>query len=760
MHNNEVQTAKHWGAYKAEWDYVKNSPELVQYIIPIVSNKNLLPPPLPNKKDIRGKAPSVKNWEGRAFYMKEWQRHNTTEEELNTWASDTDLGFGFVTGRDGVIAIDCDCDDRSVAYDVLKVFSGLLGVAPKDIPIRTRGGARWAALVKVPELVGQIINKIILKIDDNNTIELRGSNSQLACCGTHPSGERYTWSKSPFPLVRLSQDKLKQLQDSLTAAYQCEIITEHSKERKKGQTFTADDRLGQWLCDNWQVLDTGKDGELFIQCPWGEEHTGGIEGSSVKDTVYFPIGSNGYEQGGFKCLHAHCVNRTLNDLLSWAKSQGYQETSAEDFPDESANNGNNGHSNGYYYALGRLNKWYSEKTGEYDVTPDSVSTALSYPEFCGYYIRYDTFFGKILVKPSGDSSADWEVCADKDNLALRLALERRGFKPRQLGKELIKDAVNYVAQNNTADYMEDYIKNKLPKWDGVQRAERFLIDYCGAEDTEYSRALGRYFWGLAWRRAADRQPIKADISLILIGAQGAKKSTFVKTLAMEDRFYIDLDFKNKSDEIALRIGGRIIAEVPEMNGFQQRANSELKAFLSMSEDTYRVMYSQDQRTVTRRNMLIITENRRYILSDTTGNRRYAPIEVSKFDSEKIKDVVPLLWAEGAEIFKKYGGEKLHTDVEEITAERNDKYMIGDVWEETISEYIENQSSLSDSERLPLTSGNIMRYGLKLDAGASSNPAICRRFNAVMESLGYAKKQRRVKAKGEGSRVRDWVKIEE
>jgi predicted P-loop ATPase len=227
---------------------------------------------------------------------------------------------------------------------------------------------------------------------------------------------------------------------------------------------------------------------------------------------------------------------------------------------------------------------------------------------------------------------------------------------------------------------------------------------------------------------------------------------------MEDRFYIDLDFKNKSDEIALRIGGRIIAEVPEMNGFQQRANSELKAFLSMSEDTYRVMYSQDQRTVTRRNMLIITENRRYILSDTTGNRRYAPIEVSKFDSEKIKDVVPLLWAEGAEIFKKYGGEKLHTDVEEITAERNDKYMIGDVWAETIAEYIENQSSLSDNERLPLTSGNIMRYGLKLDAGASSNPAICRRFNSVMETLGYARKVRRVK--GKNAPVRDWVKIEE
>jgi hypothetical protein len=749
-----------YGAESSEWNSVFCNDDLRPWVLPIVSNVNIPLSPNSSIKEV-GKTPTIKNRKGFVAGVKEWTAlPEATDAQIMAWAKDPDNGYCVRTGHNGLIGIDCDVNDPELSKKVKELFLSHCHIKEEDFTYRTRGGARWATFVKLDtgaSRAKQVVNLDGTEIDGKKpVVEFLGLGQQLACAGTHPSGKKYSWPRG-LGVLEVTESDYNNFLAALVLLYGAEdiITAKSSAPRVKGESYAAEDRLRDWLLDKGLVLKEGRAGELYIRCPWEELHT---SDTGDTQTVYFPVGSNGYDAGGFHCFHAHCSNKTIADFKAWAKSQGYQETSAEDFPDESANNGNNSSSQGYYYALGRLSKWYSEKTGEYDVTPDSVSTALSYPAFCGYYIRYDTFFGKILVKPFGDNSADWEVCADKDNLALRIALERHGFKPRQLGKELIKDAVNSVAQDNTGDYMEDYIKNKLPKWDGVQRAERFLIDYCGAEDTEYSRALGRYFWGLAWRRAANRQPIKADISLILIGAQGAKKSTFVKTLAMEDRFYIDLDFKNKSDEIALRIGGRIIAEVPEMNGFQQRANSELKAFLSMSEDTYRVMYSQDQRTVTRRNMLIITENRRYILSDTTGNRRYAPIEVSKFDSEKIKDVVPLLWAEGAEIFKKYGGEKLHTDVEEITAERNDKYMIGDVWAETIAEYIENQSSLSDNERLPLTSGNIMRYGLKLDAGASSNPAICRRFNSVMETLGYARKVRRVK--GKNAPVRDWVKIEE
>lgn len=757
MHNNI-----RYGAERSEWASVFSNNDLRPWVLPIVSNVNIPLSPNSSIKEV-GKTPTIKNRKGFVAGVKEWTTlPETTDAQIMEWAKDPDNGYCVRTGHNGLIGIDCDVNDPELSKKVKELFLTHCKIKEKDFIYRTRGGARWATLIKLDtgaSRAKQVVNLAGEPVDGKKPIvELLGHGQQLACAGTHPSGKKYTWPRG-LGVLEVTESDYNNFLATLVLLYGAEdiITAKSSAPRIKGESFAAEDRLRDWLLNKGIVIKEGKAGELFIRCPWEELHS---SDTGDTQTVYFPIGSNGYDAGGFHCFHAHCSDKTIADFKAWAKSQGYQETAPEDFPDESTNEENTDNVQELHRTIGRLQLWRNEKTGEYEVTLDSVITALRCPEFCGYYIRYDTFFGKILLKPFGDSSADWEVCTDKENASIRVVLERRGFKARQLGKELIKDSVNYVAHDNTGDYMEDYIKNKIPRWDGVPRAERFLIDYCGAEDSEYSRALGRYFWGLAWRRAANRQPIKADISLILIGAQGAKKSTFVKTLAMEDRFYIDLDFKNKSDEIALRIGGRIIAEVPEMNGFQQRANSELKAFLSMSEDTYRVMYSQDQRTVTRRNMLIITENRRYILSDTTGNRRYAPIDVSKFDSEKIKDVVPLLWAEGAEIFKKYGGEKLHTDVEEITSERNNFYMIGDVWEETISDYLENQSQLSENERLPLTSGNIMRYGLKLDAGASSNPAICRRFNAVMESLGYAKKQRRVKTNGSGSRVRDWVKIEE
>lgn len=48
------------------------------------------------------------------------------------------------------------------------------------------------------------------------------------------------------------------------------------------------------------------DGRSSIVCPFEAEHT---SGSGRSDTVYFLPNTNGYAQGHFHCLHAHCATR-------------------------------------------------------------------------------------------------------------------------------------------------------------------------------------------------------------------------------------------------------------------------------------------------------------------------------------------------------------------------------------------------------------------------------------------------------------------
>ncbi|MBF0213384.1 MAG: hypothetical protein HQM00_07460 [Magnetococcales bacterium] len=54
------------------------------------------------------------------------------------------------------------------------------------------------------------------------------------------------------------------------------------------------------------------DGKHDMTCPWVEEHTDGIDGG----TAYFEPDDN-WPTGGFNCLHGHCAQRHIRDLLNF-----------------------------------------------------------------------------------------------------------------------------------------------------------------------------------------------------------------------------------------------------------------------------------------------------------------------------------------------------------------------------------------------------------------------------------------------------------
>lgn len=54
-------------------------------------------------------------------------------------------------------------------------------------------------------------------------------------------------------------------------------------------------------------------GRHAITCPWSDEHTSNIEGVD-SSTAYMEAFFGGHKDPAFKCLHAHCANRTILDL--------------------------------------------------------------------------------------------------------------------------------------------------------------------------------------------------------------------------------------------------------------------------------------------------------------------------------------------------------------------------------------------------------------------------------------------------------------
>lgn len=95
------------------------------------------------------------------------------------------------------------------------------------------------------------------------------------------------------------------------------------------------DPIAARLFDRNMVKNTGKGGELFIDCPCSELHT---SESTETTTLYYPANTGGYSQGHFKCLHAHCVDAPQSDFalaLGFSPADDFDEVltaPAEDAP--------------------------------------------------------------------------------------------------------------------------------------------------------------------------------------------------------------------------------------------------------------------------------------------------------------------------------------------------------------------------------------------------------------------------------------------
>ena len=83
-------------------------------------------------------------------------------------------------------------------------------------------------------------------------------------------------------------------------------------------------------------------------------------------------------------------------------------------------------------------------------------------------------------------------------------------------------------------------------WDGVPRVRNALHHFLGAEVNDYHERCLRTFMLGAVKRVF--QPgCKFELMLVLVGGQGAGKSTFLRSLAMEPDWFSD-DLRNLSDK--------------------------------------------------------------------------------------------------------------------------------------------------------------------------------------------------------------------
>ncbi len=227
-------------------------------------------------------------------------------------------------------------------------------------------------------------------------------------------------------------------------------------------------------------------------------------------------------------------------------------------------------------------------------------------------------------------------------------------------------------------------------WDGVERLDTLLIDYLGAEDTPYVRAVTRKTFVAAVARIYE-PGIKFDSILVLNGPQGIGKSTFFARLGRE--WYSDSlaisDMKDKT--AAEKLQGYWILELGELAGIRKMDVETVKSFVTRTDDKYRHAYGVNVESHPRSCVIVgSTNSDGGFLRDITGNRRFWPVRVLGDGKYKPWDLIDVdqIWAEAIEWYRL--GEELFLKgelAEEAVSQQRDA-MEADDREGLVAEYLE------------------------------------------------------------------------
>lgn len=256
---------------------------------------------------------------------------------------------------------------------------------------------------------------------------------------------------------------------------------------------------------------------------------------------------------------------------------------------------------------------------------------------------------------------------------------------------LIQNAFTEVAHKNAFHPIKKYLESHT--WDGVPRAERIFVTYLGAPDTHYVRQVTRKMLLAAVTRLY-RPGCKFDQMLVLIGPQGAGKSSLLAKLGRE--WFSDSlrTFENKEAGEHLQSGW--IFEIGELSAMKKSEVEEVKAFLSKTEDRYRVAYDRQVSEFPRKCVFFGTTNTRDFLRDTTGNRRFWPVEIDPENAEKnhwehlTDELVGQIWAEVLTWFRAGEGLELDTEARAEAERQQAAHTESDPREGLIMEWLESE----------------------------------------------------------------------
>jgi hypothetical protein len=392
------------------------------------------------------------------------------------------------------------------------------------------------------------------------------------------------------------------------------------------------------------------------------------------------------------------------------------------------------------------------QTGRVPATVTNVHLALQQPTECGIRIGYDDFNGAVFVGAPDDMS--WRPITDEDTWSIRRQLDGAcNFLP--VSKDLVRDAVNAVARENTFDSAIEWLDSL--EWDGKSRVSLFANTHLKTPLSTYTEAWSLYLWTALAGRVL-KPGIKADMVPVLVSDEGRLKSSLVAALAPHEGAFAELDMKAKDDDISRLMKGKVVLEWSELKGLDGRDEESIKGFITQRVQRWIPKYREHEECYPRRGMIIGTTNNQHILPTYGEARRWLPLQIDQLiDVKTVMRDRDQLWAEAAMLFKRYG--IMFEDVERLARDERDAFRQDDPAAHAVLEWLNEKAVDDDGYPMPgKTHADVpFTFGeLTQRLSARSIKFTNDRISKLLNQLGFVSEQprsRRDRMRG----GRRWVK---
>ena len=314
---------------------------------------------------------------------------------------------------------------------------------------------------------------------------------------------------------------------------------------------------------------------------------------------------------------------------------------------------------------------------------------------------------------------------DIEIMTTKFAVEHGVFIP----EARCKTAVLYTASMNTfcpiKQYLDKCAATAVPHPDWETCGKEFL----GNEKKLATMIMQRMMIG-AVARAYDPGCSMSWIP-ILVGAQGVGKSMFSRNLCPPELFAevtTPLEILMKEQ---YRLHTAWLLELPEIDNYFSVKNIEnFKNLITTRVDETRKPYAMLPEKLRRRFIMIGTTNRNQFLVDSTGNRRFIPLEIPSdflIPFERLAAERDQLWAAAIQAYRSHARYEFHSaEINQIN-DYIQEFGDPDPWSDIIREWV--------SQKKETTSVEVLTKALNLDSKQQDRRS-ARRVGDVLSTLGW------------------------